>query len=422
MSGARGTRLQPEFPAPAGRDLELEGLRGLCALAVFYAHIFIPGPALDPAWQPSARFWYFNFGTTAVLMFFVLSGYVIGLVTTQPPTAAHLRTYLVHRAARLLPLNTAAVLLSAALLPVVSGRALAGNLLLLQNSEPYPILGAFPFLPNNLNLWSLNYEAVYYLAFILLWRFAPRATVVFGLLALAVAVHSLGGPVSALLARYACGGFYWLAGLVVAWHAAPVPAAQRRTNWPAAFLALGALWQLGPLRALLYDGHLHGWLWTSVLSPHRLDLLPGCVWVLLAVTGRAPSVRRALTWACLTWLTAGLHAQAALREWREIHTIAAGEVALAWLFARGKFSLAALRRCAPLGAISFGLYIVAGPLHMGQHALLPGFSGSWLTFTGRALALTALTVGVAWLLERRCGAPVGRWLRRKFAGPLVEKM
>ncbi len=411
MRALLGPALRPAFAPPAERDLALEGLRGLCALAVFYAHIFLPAAALDPAWAPSPRFWYFNLGAPAVLMFFVLSGYVIGLVTTQPPTAGSTRTYLVHRAARLVPLNTAAVVLSWLLFPQVDDRTLAGNLLFLENSEPYPGLGTFPLLFNNTNLWSLNYEVVYYLGFIVLWCWAPPTTVIFGLMVAAVAAHSLGLPVSALFARYACGALYWLAGLAIAWHAGPMDPEKRRTNWPAALLAFLALWQVGPLRALLYDWNLHGWLWMTPVAPHRLDLLAACVWLLLATTGRAPRLCRALTWSCLGWITAGLVAQVVRGEWTEVHAIATGAVALAWLLARHEVSLTTLRHGAPLGAISFGLYIIASPLQIGQRAVAPDFAGSWVTFTVRAVLLTLLTLAAAWWLERRLGPRLGKWIR-----------
>lgn len=411
MSALFGPPLRPACGSPPERDLPLEGLRGLCALAVFYAHVFIPTGDVDPVWVPSVRFWHFNLGAAAVLMFFVLSGYVIGLVTIQPPTAANVRTYLVHRVARLVPLNLAAVLLSVLLLPQVTGRAFLGNLLFLENSEPYPGLGPFPLLFNNPNLWSLNYEAVYYLGFIALWRFAPPTTLAFGLMAAVVAVHALGGPVSALFARYACGALYWLAGLAVAWHAAPVADADRRTNWPAALLAFLAMWPLGPLRALFYDLNLWGWLWMTTVSPHRLDLLVVCVWVLLAVTGRAPQLCRTLTRVCLGWLTIGIILQAWRGEWLEVHWVAAAAVGLAALSSSWKFSLILLRRCAPLGAISFGLYVIASPLQVGQRAVWPEFSGSWVTFTTRAVVLTFLTIATAWLLERRLGPPISAWIR-----------
>ncbi len=413
MSALLGPALRPAAPLPAERDLPLEGLRGLCALAVFYAHIFLPSAATDPAWVPSARFWHFNLGAPAVLMFFVLSGYVIGLVTTQPATPGRTRDYLVHRVARLAPLNTIAVLLSCLLLLQVTEHALIGNLLFLANNEPYPGLGVFPLLSNNGNLWSLNYEAAYYLGFILLWWTAPRTSLVFAALAAIVTAASLGAPLPTLVSRYACGAFYWLTGLAIAWHTAPAEPAAHRTNWPAAVLGFLAIWQLGPLRALCYEFKLHGWLWLTPVSPHRLDLLLACVWLLLAITGRAPSTHRWLARACLGWCTLGVVRQAWRGEWAEVHTVAAAAVALGWLLSSWTFSLSALRRCAPLGAISFGLYIIASPLQIAQRTMLPEFSGTWLTFTVRAVLLTALTLSLAWLLERRLGPPISAWIRRK---------
>lgn len=97
-------------PAPQ-RDLPLEGLRGLCAAAVLYAHMFGPAATLDPRWAPPRQTWWFNLGYAAVLMFFVLSGYVIGLTTSRPASPVEIRRYLQRRALRLVPVSTVAVLL-----------------------------------------------------------------------------------------------------------------------------------------------------------------------------------------------------------------------------------------------------------------------------------------------------------------------
>lgn len=243
----------PEFPEPVERDFALEGLRGSCALLVFVAHLLLPLRVLDPAWTPSERFGWFNLGYPAVLMFFVLSGYVIGMVTSRPASPAAVRHYLWHRAARLLPLNTLAVLLCWLLLVHPGTRTVLGNLAFLQNYDPYPGLGDVPVLANNPNLWSLNYEAVYYLGFIALWIWAPPAAAVLGGLALVVCAHAFGLPVSRVFARYACGAFFWLAGLMVAWTSARPLASPRSSNWPAAALAAYAIWIFAPPARLVHS-------------------------------------------------------------------------------------------------------------------------------------------------------------------------
>jgi peptidoglycan/LPS O-acetylase OafA/YrhL len=350
-------------------------------------------------------------GAPAVLMFFVLSGYVIGLATTEPASAPGVRRYAVHRFARLVPLNVVAVLVSWLLLPDTNGRTILGNLLFLQNDQPLPLIGHVPVLANNGNLWSLNYEAVFYLGFIAIWLVRPSTVLVFSALAAVVAAHAIGLPVSALTARYACGALYWVAGLAVAWHTPPADDTARRTNWPAAMLGFYAVTQVGALRAVLMDLQAYGWLWTTLVSPHRIDILLASVWLLLAATGRAPRLRRTLTWSCLTLATAGLIAQSFGSEPSGRTYLVGIAVASAWWVAHRDFALTPLQRCAPLGLISFGLYVIASPLQIAQRAVWPDFSGSWLTFTARAAALTMFSLATAWLLERKFAARISRWIR-----------
>jgi peptidoglycan/LPS O-acetylase OafA/YrhL len=410
-------RLEPPASSPpVGRDLALEGVRGCCAALVFYAHLFLPFRVLDPVWTPSPRFSWFNLGYPAVLFFFVLSGYVIGLVTTGPATLPGVRRYLLHRAGRLLPLNTFAVLISLLLLGRAGWRTVTGNLLFLQNVEPYPILGSFPLLENNPNLWSLNYEVVFYLGFIALWFRRPKVGWLFGGLLLLISVQATGWPLTNLVARYACGSLYWLAGLTVAWMTAPPAASVHRSNWPAAGLTVYALWAFAPLHSLFLRCGWTGWIWPSLvspgpMSPHRLDFLPVCVWLLLAVTGRAPAVRRLVTWICLSLATAGLAGRLLSAHWEGADTIAAMALVAAWMFAGRDCSLRFLRWLAPLGTVSFAIYVIAAPLQLAQRAIFPNFSGSGLTFAARWVAVVVVVAMVAWLLERRLCPPIGRWIR-----------
>jgi peptidoglycan/LPS O-acetylase OafA/YrhL len=410
--------LQPLRPLPAPptaeRDLALEGVRGGCAVLVFYAHLFLPERVLDPRWAPSPRFAWFNLGYAAVLMFFVLSGYVIGLVTTQPATAPGIRHYLLHRTARLLPMNTLVVLLCGLLLAYPALRTVIGNLLFLQNDDPYPGLGSILVVANNPNLWSLNYEAVFYLGFIAIWLRAPRVGLVFGGMAVLVCAHALGLPLPRVIARYACGALYWLAGLTMAWLTTRPAAAPARSNWPAAMLAAYALWVFAPVRTLCLEAGLLGWVWPppTPMSPHRLDFLPACVWLLLAVTGRAPGAQRIFAWICLGLASAGGLGRMLEGQWQGLDTVAAVALLGAWGMLRRDCSLRFLQRLAPLGVVSFGLYAVAAPLQLGQRALLPGFAGSGLTFAVRLVFVIALVAAVVGLRERRLCPPLGRWIRR----------
>ena len=418
MNSLLRQRLEPPAsPPPASRDLALEGVRGCCAALVFSAHLFLPFRVLDPVWSPSPRFSWFDLGYPAVLFFFVLSGYVIGLVTPSRASAPGIRRYLLHRAGRLLPLNTLAVILSCLLLVHVSGRAVAGNLLFLQNAEPYPIIGRFPLLENNPNLWSLNYEVVFYVSFIVLWLRGPKAGWVLAVMLLLVGTPATGLPFARLVARYACGALYWLAGLSVAWMTAPSSPDFRRSNWPAAALGFYAMWVLAPLHSLFLCCGWGDWVWPSLvspgpMSPHRFDFLPVCVWLLLAVTGRAPRAGRAFAWISLVLATTGLAGRLLSPDWQGADTFAVIALAGAWALARRECGLRPLQWLAPLGTVSFAIYVVGGPIQLAQRAILPSFSGSALTFVVRGVAVVAAVATMAWLLERRLCPPVGRWIRR----------
>lgn len=401
-----------QAPASIGRDLPLDGLRGLCAALVFYAHAFAPTTALDPRWAPPAQFWWFNLGYAAVMMFFVLSGYVIGLTTTGPATGPAIRRYLGRRALRLLPVNTVAVLLAWALQPANDGRTVLANLLFLQNSIPYPGSLVFDLLPNNTNLWSLNYEVVYYLAFIPLWLWVARLGWVWlGLIALACAAP-VGIPGTTALSHYACGGLYWFAGYAIARLAPPIAlGTAARGTWPAALLGAYALWTLAPLRNVIVDLEWYGLMGLTPASLHRIDFLPACVWCLLAVSGRALGLGLWLGRLTLALATAGV----GIAVWRGPLAPSAYVATLAllgaWWLRGWQPGTTALARLAPLGGVSFGLYAFALPIQFAVQRLWPGLAGTPLTFVARLAILTAVTLGLAWLVERR----LTPWLRRRQA-------
>ena len=405
--------LSPPAPPQTGsRDQALEGLRGICAFLVLYAHATMPFLRLDPAYAPSRVFWWFNLGSVAVLFFFVLSGYVIGLTTRAPFSGTEARAYVGRRLLRLLPVNTAAVLLSWALLSPVAGATVLGNLGFLQNFKAYPFGLSVEVMPDNLNLWSLNFEALYYAAFIGVWWLAPRVGWVLGLAALLSATAALpGGHV--LLSSYALGALYWIAGLSTAWLA---PSEGRTGNWPSAMLAIVVTWPVAPLQSLLLSLHVPDAVAPLPLpSLHRLDMLPALVWLLLAVTGRAAAWQKRLTVFCLTLASAGFVRGLYGGDAPEPAAMTCYGLLLgfAWSIGRWEPGVSALARLAPLGAISYGVYAVGFPIQWGVYhsRWLP--MGDAATYAVRAALLVGTTLGVAWVLERKVPPALRRALSRR---------
>ena len=95
-----------------GRLLQVDGLRGMAVLLVFFFHAFFvrDSAALsrEPAvYSPALRFvfWVAAFGWTGVDLFFVLSGFLITQVLLRAKGAGnYFRTFYLRRALRILPL------------------------------------------------------------------------------------------------------------------------------------------------------------------------------------------------------------------------------------------------------------------------------------------------------------------------------
>lgn len=145
-------------PEPLARLPELDGVRGIAALIVFFHHLCYAG--IDgPAWGPGVR-WLssiFSLGTIGVDIFFVLSGFLItSLLIRDRESPAFYRDFYWKRALRILPLYFVCLL---------------GVLLFIPHSRGYVLLAAL-FVANFTNLlhievagpfWSLAIEEHFYL-------------------------------------------------------------------------------------------------------------------------------------------------------------------------------------------------------------------------------------------------------------------
>jgi len=156
------------------RVRELDAIRGIAALVVVVHHVFLVfqaemRTALNP-WIYEAVNVLQGYNKEAVLLFFVLSGYSIGLSTAKTPPSSWQRTrdYLIRRAKRILPLyylSFAWTFLLGCIYgldrPSFQVSTLLGNMAFLQTSasskgnwfEPYGDNGPY---------WSLSYEVFFY--------------------------------------------------------------------------------------------------------------------------------------------------------------------------------------------------------------------------------------------------------------------
>lgn len=170
---------------------KLEMMRGFAALYVMAGHLLVHRNG-----ENSLAGWPLRFGQEAVMLFFLISGFVIFYSTEkhQPDFAS----YLSKRWKRIYPIFLFAIGLSTLDIMMLRSQLFPwhdfwGNLFMLQDFS-YGKPGVwFPAFGGNSPLWSLSYEWWFYLLFYPIWRFASlmwqRTIVVFisfvGLLAYA---------------------------------------------------------------------------------------------------------------------------------------------------------------------------------------------------------------------------------------------
>lgn len=108
-----GRTALPAGPPRNSRLKQLDGLRGLAALAVFVCHsteMMVNNPNTLRVWPPLRSLWD---GQAAVVLFFVLSGFVLTLPYVGPsPKRVDTAPFIVRRLTRLYPAYWTAILLA----------------------------------------------------------------------------------------------------------------------------------------------------------------------------------------------------------------------------------------------------------------------------------------------------------------------
>ena len=266
-----------------GRNLALDGVRGLAALFVVVHHIFLrafPGYPVDTA--PSWAGW-FIYGRFGVVVFIVLSGFSLALSPARGGWRLDgIRGFARRRALRILPAYYAALAFSLAVAWLVvpppgelvpDAKSVAVNGLLVQNLVGAPT-------PDR-SFWSIAVEAQLYVAFPLLLLMVRRwgAIVMLATVTLVVATVGILGPHVSGLDVFVIQSPPDLAALfavgVVTAGIVGVSAARRSWPWPALALAAAA-----PVLAMIASRGsvwtLHHLFWVDLaLGPAVACLLAG---------------------------------------------------------------------------------------------------------------------------------------------------
>ena len=385
-------------------EYALEGLRGIAALNVCYSHIALGRPEnLDVGYQLGGIFNHFYADRDSVLIFFLLSGYVIGLTNVEKFSKTGTIQYLIRRGIRLLPMYFFAILLSVLASSKDSLGTIISNLFFLQNVIS-------PSLAANGALWSLNYEVIYYLAFPLVLYFRPKVlNLLLGTFIL-VCVGWVIHPFPQIISGYLAGWLFWLMGLWLAWK---VPHRAHQISVPLVsyfllFLATGEFHLGAVILGALKLGNPN----PNYVSLQNLTSLPICIALVATVANRPSKLNRWLhIIAFAIPLTAVAYAfifKSGVKS--ESWAVGTFEVvaAIALLWWRIKPDI--LKNLAFFGSISYGLYVLHMPITVIVRNNFPSMiSGNLGSFLIRLVIWSLLTIALAYLLEIKIQPIIKKW-------------
>lgn len=409
-------------------NFDVESLRGFVAIFVVWHHLFAFGYFLDAGYQPAYLLHYGPSGHFCVLIFFVLSGYVIGQSNRQALTGASSREYLKKRLVRLYPILVLTLALALLVSPLqYSFTAILSNLALLQGVAGPDV---------NPPSWSLHYEMLYYLLFIPISIFRVRPLVLVGV-ALVVGIGNyLLYPVlhTPIISSYCYGLVFWLSGYFISQQLTAVPSEkvsyQLLLSCLLFVLCIDQYNLLGTLmRQFIHVAFPADIVWDQLaIEIYDLAALPLALLIILMFIGK--QVPHKLLLLKLLFLGSALPKLAYVAshgfrpgfDWGlyglpTVFVLAALLCLFgrsAWLERAGK---ALVEAGIKLGELSYGIYLVHFPL-LFLFNRFRVFSGTGLTFAVRLVLFLTLTLTLSYLLERVLQPRLRAWF---FSQRLVRR-
>lgn len=379
-------------------DSNLEGVRGLAALSVASSHVLFLKNFLDPTYHPHIYFGYLHAAHSAVLLFFLLSGYVIGLTTIKDYANQELGSYILRRAVRILPIYLIAISLGVLAEPNDELNLIIGNFFFLQNFDKYFNFSLHP-IAGDRAVWTLNYEVVYYLGFILVWRLKPKN---FVFLVLSILISAMGWffpSFPQFISGYASGWIFWLSGLLLSWKVKP--AIDKESYFPLISYIL------------LFHGTNHLLTGESILNAlgfanqsasfvcfPDLTILPICILIICEITARyfyGFIYLRLLCFLIPIFHLLGLILTGSIFE--EPKWIAASfYIILSILLFKYDTSPNVLRNINFMGRISYAFYLLHMPIAILMRKYFP-WQGTALSFCLGLLIWLVITISLSSFLE-----------------------
>lgn len=389
--------LAPNVKPTKKFDENIEGLRGFAAIAVMLSHGLATSNALETGWKPPELIAYFGVGALSVLIFFMLSGYVIGLNAGQNALFNSALFYK-KRLIRLYPIY----LLSFSSLLLLGTKnsffQTIGNLFMLQKDNKYWSV----FFPVELNLspiWSINYEVIFYLIFPIIIIKAPKIFVLIGGLLLISLVGYYTNILPLFISDYTIGYLFWITGLIIAWY---VPPNNDKKVRFLSYIFLIMAWNHFSLGKVvlkgthLFDDRDHG------LSLDILFYIPLCIMIISDVSNRKLFLSRAITLysyllPCLMIIYL-LITDRLFESTRWLMSTVFYLLALL-LYSETRLSAVILKKLTFLGGISYAIYLFNWPLMIIIGKYYP-YNSTMSAYIQKFIVWMILTIILSFVAER----------------------
>ena len=332
----------------------LTGLRGAAAFIVFVSHC--------SNWQMLPGALGNGFGQIGVMLFFILSGFLMGhLYLNKELTAESIRLYLVSRVGRIFPLYIGLILLSVLISTTIYP---AFHYYI---TDPQIIFRALFFIDAPFEFWTIPVEVQFYFVFIIFWFLHTRNT---GLPVLGVFIALTIVPSIFLFLKL---------GYV-----------------PAIFSSYSLPFFLGIATAMNYSRISRSRLCRSIAAYCAIPSL-------IALVLNLPAIRADAGWVIADDFF--------VRTWADpINWLVVYSIFFCAMLNVKSFNFLNTRPFVFLGEISFGFYLIHYPILKIVHSLhLP----QSLQFLTSFVVITAL----AWLSYTFFEKPANRFIRKKFTVP-----
>ena len=375
--------------------------------------------SLDPAYVPSDNWAKIFPGHSCVLLFFVLSGYVIGLTNQRPLNRITTGRYLKNRLIRLYPIYVLSLILTLFIaFPLYPLRIILGHFVFLQNS-------IVPVMYENNPLWSLNSEIVYYLLFIPI-SFLGLSPGKVCFTALFVGVVSAAVLHNPMFSSYSFGFVFWAAGLWLSQRQTfETQNSSKYLLFSLLFLFIGYQ-QLNPFIPVF--AIVEGKMQISNSNPsgpmvvfNDLAQLPFCLYIFIKFTNKkVPKdvffitglVSLGLLYFSYSFYKHGLNSLVVYYKILPVIFFSVGAILLVVSYCLPKPTSPQLmpKFILKLGAISYAVYVVHFPISL-ILSKISMFSGSLLTFILRMVVDLILVLLISNVLELK----IQPWFKARFA-------